>query len=60
VVSATTSAPFTGKLVLVGEANVAEVEEGSIMYMICGIAQSEDGGQPRNIRLNICRARKPR
>ena len=50
--------PFTGKTVLIGEANVAEVSHGWLMYMMCGIAQSEISGQPRDVRLRVCVARK--
>ena len=52
--------PFTGKTVLIGEANVAEVPQGWLMYMMCGIAQSESGGQPRDVQLKVCVARKLR
>jgi hypothetical protein len=52
--------PFTGKLSLVGEANLAEFPQGWLMYMICGIAQSESGGKPQNVQLKICVARKLR
>src|SRR6266702_1522897 len=52
--------PFAGKTVLIGEANVAEVPQGWLMYMMCGIAQSESGGQPRDVQLKVCVARKLR
>jgi hypothetical protein len=52
--------PFAGKLVWIGEANVAEVPEGSLLYMMCGVAQGDSGGQPDNVQLKLCRARKPK
>jgi hypothetical protein len=60
VVRPTFTSPFVGKLVLVGEANVAEVPEGWLMYMMCGIAQSESSGKATQIELKICVARKNR
>ena len=56
----TSASPFTGNTVLIGEANVAEVPQGWLMYMMCGIAQSESGGQPRDVQLKVCVARKLR
>ena len=44
---------FTGKTVIIGEANVAEVPQGRLMYMMCGIAQSQEEispGVPENGR----------
>ncbi len=53
-------APFAGKLVWIGEANVVEVPQGWLMYMACGIANSDNAGQPDNIHIKLCVARKPR
>lgn len=50
--------PFAGKLSLIGEANIAEFPEGWLLYMMCGIAQSEQNNQPKDIKLKICVARK--
>lgn len=44
-------------LVLIGEANIAEFHQGWLMYMICGVAQSESGGQARDVQLKVCVAR---
>ena len=55
---ATLAPPFTGKTVLIGEANVAEVRQGWLMYMMCGIAQSESDGRPRDVHLKVFVARK--
>jgi hypothetical protein len=60
VATTTTNAPFAGKVVFIGEANVAEFAQGWLMYMMCGVAESESNGQPTNIRLKVCIARKRR
>lgn len=60
IATPTISSPYTGKVVLLGEANIVELPQGSLMYMICGIAQSELNGKPYNTQLSVCVARKPR
>ncbi len=57
VVQPNYTAPFTGKLVFVGEANIAETPQGSLMYMICGLATNEVG-ITHGADLKICRAKK--
>lgn len=57
VVEPTTSAPFTGKLVFPGEANVVELPQGYLMYMMCGMATRESG-KTHGVQLKICRAKK--
>lgn len=53
--------PFAGKLVWIGEANVAEVAEGWVMYLMCGMAGSDtDAGKPADIWIRVCFSRKPR
>jgi hypothetical protein len=49
--------PFTGKLVLIGEANVATTPQGSLLYMMCGIGQDEALAHDPAIR--ACFAKKP-
>lgn len=56
----TLATPYAGRVVWVGEANVAEVPEGWLLYMMCGIAEGDLNGQPDRVRLNICRMKKPR
>lgn len=60
VVTGATAPPFTGRLVLIGEANVADVPQGELMYLMCGVARSESGGHPTDIQLKVCQARRPR
>lgn len=60
IVTPNYGSPHIGKVHLIGEANVAEVPEGWLMYMMCGVAQNEVAGQATEIVLKVCRARKPR
>lgn len=57
VVLPNTQAPFTGKLTFPGEANIVELPQGFLLYMICGMATKEDG-QVKGVNLKICRAKK--
>jgi WD40-like Beta Propeller Repeat len=53
--------PYTGTMVLVGEANEAPLPEGDLLYLMCGIANSEsvDGNNfPNDVTLKVCVARK--
>lgn len=59
VLTGTTSVPYAGRLVLMGEANVARVPQGELMYLMCGISESESGGYPADVRLAVCVARRP-
>lgn len=59
VVTGTTAPPYSGRLVLMGEANIARVPQGELMYLMCGIAESESGGYPTDVRLAVCVARRP-
>lgn len=59
VITGTTAPPFTGRVVLMGEANVARVTQGELMYLMVGVAEAESGGYPTEIRLKICQARRP-
>lgn len=59
VLTGTTAPPFAGRLVLMGEANIARVPQGELMYLMCGIAESESGGYPTEVRLAVCVARRP-
>ncbi len=47
-------APFTGKLIFIGEANVADVKGGQVMCLMCGIATSDNGTSPTGVKLQIC------
>jgi hypothetical protein len=55
--------PIAGKVVFIGEANIANVKQGSLLYMMCGLALNEHNGNifldADNIRLKVCRARRP-
>lgn len=51
------TAPRTGKLTFPGEANIVEVPEGYMMYMMCGLATKETGAV-HGVHLKICRAKK--
>ncbi len=57
IVEPTTSAPFTGKLVFPGEANIVELPQGYLLYMMCGLATRESG-KTHGVKLKICRAKK--
>jgi hypothetical protein len=56
--------PISNKVVFIGEANIANVQQGSLLYMMCGLALNENNGNvfldADNIRLKVCRARKPK
>jgi hypothetical protein len=60
VVTGVTSSPFQGKVTHMGEANVARVPQGELMYLMCGIAEGDSNGYPINLRLKICQARRTR
>jgi hypothetical protein len=57
IVTPNFAGPFTGTLGLIGEANVAITSKGSLLYMMCGIAQSEANAHDPAIR--VCFAKKP-
>ncbi len=57
IVTPNFASPFTGKLVMTGEANVATTPSGTLLYMMCGIGQSETA--QHNPRIVPCVARKP-
>ena len=57
VVQPNYNAPYTGKLVFIGESNIVETSQGYLMYMICGIATNEVG-ITHGAELKICRAKK--
>lgn len=59
VITGTTAPPYTGRVVLMGEANVARVPQGELMYLMVGVAESESGGSPTEVRLKIAQARRP-
>ncbi len=63
VVTPTTAPPVTNKLVLVGEASIVERPQGSLLYMMCGVAYNEHDGQTYfdadDIHLMPCVARRP-
>ncbi len=48
------AATFAGKLIFIGEANVADVKGGQVMYLMCGIATSDNGTNPTGVKLQIC------
>ncbi len=50
--------PYTGKLLFVGEANVVELSQGWIIYMICGIAQNESSTTSKGAVLKVCSMKK--
>lgn len=57
IISPNFAAPFTSKLVMVGEANLANTPSGKILYMMCGIASSEVGRHAPATK--VCSMRKP-
>lgn len=52
-------ADYTGNLVFLGEGNIAETDQGSLLYMICGVA-TKNIGQTKGAELKVCRAKKNR
>lgn len=64
VVLPTQTQPFAGTVVLVGEASVVERPEGSLLYLMCGVATDEHGGKTYGdadtVTLVPCVARRPR
>lgn len=52
--------PYTGMLTFPGEANVVELPQGWMIYMICGIAQNESATPSKGATLKVCRMKKPR
>ena len=57
VVKGTTSSPFTGNLVFLGEINVVETDKGWLAYFNCGIAAAETGAV-HGQHLSFCRMKK--
>ncbi len=57
IVKQNLASPLTGKLNLFGEPNIAETEQGYLLYMICGVAKKETGTL-LGAELKICRAKK--
>jgi len=59
----TTSGTFSGNVALIGEASVVDLAEGSLLYMICGVAMNTHGGMTFHdadyIELEPCVARRP-
>jgi hypothetical protein len=64
IVAPTTAQPFANNLVLVGEPSIVERPQGSLLYLMCGVAYDEHGGKTfgdaDNIRLIPCVARRPK
>ncbi len=62
VLAVTTFAPpFAGRVIFLGEANVAWVPEGQIMTLMCGTARADDdAGKPASSHLDICYTRRPK
>ena len=64
VALANTSSPYAGKVGLIGEASVVDLPEGSLLYMMCGVALDIHGGMTWHdadyIQLEPCVARRPR
>ncbi|HNA60927.1 MAG TPA: hypothetical protein PLT11_07705, partial [Elusimicrobiota bacterium] len=60
VVTGVTASPYRGKLTFMGEANIARVPQGELMYLMCGIAGGDSNGYPINLGLKICQARRTR
>lgn len=53
--------PWAGKVVRIGEPNVAVLPQGMVMYFMCGIAEGDTWrGEPDNIQYRVCFARKPK
>lgn len=50
--------PFLGKMVLIGEANVAEFGDKYLMYFMCAVADAEKDGKPTSAPLKVCVMRK--
>lgn len=50
-------APFTNQVAILGKLNVADVPEGWVAYMMCGIARCETR---TDIALKVCMLCKPR
>jgi hypothetical protein len=63
IITPTLAPPVSGKLVFIGEASIVETPEGSLLYLMCGVAYNEQGGatyfDADNIRLQPCVARRP-
>ena len=60
----TTSGTFSGNVALIGEASVVDLPEGSLLYMMCGVAMNTHGGMTFHdadyIQLEPCVARRPK
>ena len=52
------SAPYDNRIVDVGEANVVELAQGSILYFRCVVALSTTSGNPSGRQLRICFSKK--
>ena len=50
--------PFVGNVVLVGEPNLVEFEEGEMLLFMCGVATSESNGSPTGADLKICASKR--
>ncbi|HEY1558991.1 MAG TPA: hypothetical protein VGF94_29415 [Kofleriaceae bacterium] len=63
IVQPTISGTFSGNVALIGEASVVDLPEGSLLYMMCGVAMNTHGGMTFHdadyIRLEPCVARRP-
>ncbi|HEX4417734.1 MAG TPA: hypothetical protein VH165_07535 [Kofleriaceae bacterium] len=63
IVTPTFVPPVVGKLVLVGEASVVNRPQGQLLYLMCGVAYNEHGGDTfddaDDIHLMPCVARRP-
>lgn len=57
IVLPTYVAPFTNQVAILGKLNVADVPEGWVAYMMCGIARCETR---TDIALKVCMLCKPR
>ncbi|HTR55251.1 MAG TPA: hypothetical protein VMJ10_31430 [Kofleriaceae bacterium] len=59
----TTAGTFSGNVALIGEASVVDLPEGSLLYMMCGVAMNTHGGMTFHdadyIQLEPCVARRP-
>jgi hypothetical protein len=64
VAEPTTFGTFAGHVVFIGEASEVDLPEGSLLYMMCGVALDTHGGMTFHdadyIQLEPCVARRPR
>jgi hypothetical protein len=63
IATPTLAAPFSGKVVLLGEASVVSLSQGKLLYMMCGEAENLHNGQTWHdadfIALKPCVAKLP-